>query len=253
MRQIILDTETTGLDYSKGHRLTEIGCLEMKNRRLTGRKFHSYINPERDIDPGAVNISGITFEFLQDKPKFFEIVDPFIKFLKEEKTELIIHNAPFDLGFLNHELSLVNHTFQPLENHLGVIDTLIMARRLHPGQRNNLDALCRRYNVDNSHREFHGALLDAELLAKVYLLMTTGQTSMSLSMEQSLDPNSSMLQNSSISLGTNTSNRETAAKFNIQKIIRNPAVPLKVIQASSEECRIHELRLAKLQKEKETI
>ncbi len=180
-RQVILDTETTGLDPSKGHRLTEIGCLEMINRRLTGKRFQTYINPERVIDPGALAITGITTEFLQDKPKFIEIVEQFLIFI--EGAELIIHNAPFDLSFINTELSLINHPWEKVENKVTVFDTLTFARRLHPGQKNNLDALCKRYNVDNSHREFHGALLDAEILSKVYLLMTAGQTSLSLSEE----------------------------------------------------------------------
>jgi DNA polymerase-3 subunit epsilon len=232
MRQIILDTETTGLDPSKGHRLTEIGCLEMINRRLTGRKFHSYINPEREIDAGAVAISGITTEFLQDKPKFHQVVDDFVDFLQEEKTELIIHNAPFDLGFLNHELGLLNHPWRPLEHYLEIMDTLVLARQLHPGQRNNLDALCKRYNVDNSHREYHGALLDAELLSKVYLMMTAGQTTMSLSVE------------------SNISSQTRHKKVKVPKIIRNNAIALRVIYATEEENRMHEARMAKLRKEK---
>lgn len=231
LRQVILDTETTGLDPLKGHRITEIGCLEMINRRLTGRKFHTYVNPEREIDPGAVAISGITSEFLQDKPKFANIVDSFVEFLQVEKTELIIHNAPFDLGFLNHELGLLNHIWRPLENYLEIIDTLIMARQRHPGQRNNLDALCKRYNVDNSHRDYHGALLDSELLAKVYLAMTAGQTMMSLGAE------------------TNQNNQQSAnakVHLKVQKITRRSDMPLQVIYASEEECQIHEARLAKL-------
>jgi DNA polymerase-3 subunit epsilon len=231
MRQIILDTETTGLDPIKGHRLIEIGCLEMINRRLTGRKFQTYINPEREVDPGATAISGITTEFLQDKPKFIEVVDEFLDFLQERKTELIIHNASFDLSFLNHELTLLNHPWRPIENYLEIIDTLVIARQLHPGQRNNLDALCRRYHVDNSHRDYHGALLDSELLAKVYLAMTAGQTSMSLGVEAS------------------TSQASSQVKVKVQKTTRNN-IPLRVIYASQEECKLHEVRLAKICKNK---
>ncbi len=228
MRQVVLDTETTGLDPTKGHRLTEIGCLEMVNRRLTGRKFHAYINPEREIEKEAAAITGLTTGFLSDKPKFSQIAHQFLEFLQHPNTELIIHNAPFDLGFLNHELSMINHPWSPLENYLNVIDTLVVARNLHPGQRNNLDVLCKRYNVDNSHREYHGALLDAELLAKVYLAMTAGQTSMTL-------------------LGTVPNPIEASkVKVKIKKVRRNHA-PLLVIRASEEECRIHAERLAKLQ------
>lgn len=239
MRQIILDTETTGLDPLKGHRLTEIGCLEMVHRRLTGRKFQTYINPEREIDPGAVAISGITTEFLQDKPKFSEIADELIRFLKEEKTELIIHNAPFDLGFLNHELGLIQHVWRPLENYMQVTDTLLMARQLHPGQRNNLDALCRRYNVDNSKREYHGALLDAELLAAVYLAMTAGQTMMSL--ESETTSNSKSVSPTAFPMG-----------LKIQPITREKETSLRVISATEEEVRLHEARLAKISKALET-
>ncbi len=173
-RQIVLDTETTGLSPAQGHRVIEIGCLEMMNRRLTGKYFHHYIKPERDIDPAAEAIHGITQASLADKPVFSEINDAFIEFIKD--AELIIHNAPFDVGFLNHELKLINKKNQPITTHCNVIDTLVMARKKHPGQHNSLDALCRRYNIDNSNRDLHGALLDAELLAQVYLLMTGGQT-----------------------------------------------------------------------------
>jgi len=224
-RQVILDTETTGLEPTKGHRLTEIGCLEMINRRLTGRRFQTYINPEREVDKGAVEVSGLTTEFLRDKPKFSEIVEEFLAFLREPNTELIIHNASFDLGFLNHELGLLNHPWRPLENHLGVIDTLLMARRLHPGQRNNLDALCARYKIDNTHRQYHGALLDSELLAKVYLAMTAGQTKMRLGTES-------------------IASEATQPKINIQAVKRTQNSSLRVIRASEEECRIHEERMA---------
>ncbi len=175
-RQIVLDTETTGLNPKEGHRIIEIGCVELINRRLTGNHFHVYINPEREIDQGAIDVHGITNEFLQDKPKFKDIVDDYAEFT--EGAELIIHNAPFDVGFLNHELSLIAGETRRIETLSSVFDTLAFARKKHPGARNTLDALCKRYGIDNSHRELHGALLDAEILADVYLLMTGGQSSL---------------------------------------------------------------------------
>ncbi|WP_304986045.1 DNA polymerase III subunit epsilon [Coxiella-like endosymbiont] len=174
MRQIVLDTETTGLVPEEGHRIIEIGCLEMVDRRLTGQYLHFYINPGRSIERDAVDIHGITESFLADKLSFNDIVDELIAFLKG--AELIIHNAPFDVGFLNHELKLTGKPFKMIPDYCQILDTLVIARQKHPGQHNNLDALCRRYHVDNSNREYHGALLDAELLAQVYLLMTGGQT-----------------------------------------------------------------------------
>ncbi len=182
MRQIVLDTETTGLDPSQGHRVIEIGCVEIENRRLTGRHFHCYLNPDREIDEGAVQVHGITSTFLADKPRFAQVADDFLRFVRG--AELIIHNAPFDMGFLNSEFILSGST-EPLENHCSVVDTLIMARKKHPGQRNSLDALCKRYEVDNSQRELHGALLDAEILADVYLLMSGGQTWLQLGSDDS--------------------------------------------------------------------
>jgi DNA polymerase-3 subunit epsilon len=179
MRQIVLDTETTGLEVSQGHRVIEIGCVELVNRRLTGRHYHQYINPEREIDAGAMEVHGITPEFLADKPVFARIADAFLDFVGS--AELIIHNAPFDLGFLDSELRRYRSDYPGLSGQCDVIDTLQMARRRHPGQRNNLDVLCNRYGVDNSSRELHGALLDAEILADVYLAMTGGQTSLHLS------------------------------------------------------------------------
>lgn len=178
MRQIVLDTETTGLEVAKGHRIIEIGCVELENRRLTGRRFHRYINPERDIDAGAIEVHGITGLFLADKPVFAKVADDFMHFV--DGAELIIHNAPFDLGFLDSELKRLKSSAVPLANQCPIIDTLIMARQKHPGQRNNLDALCQRYTVDNSSRDLHGALLDAEILADVYLAMTGGQTALAL-------------------------------------------------------------------------
>ena len=172
MRQIILDTETTGLDPRQGHRVIEIAAVEMQNRRLTGNHFHRYLNPDRDIEEGALQVHGITRDFLQDKPRFADIAAEFAEFV--QGAELIIHNAPFDTAFLNAEFAL--HGMNNLQAYSGeVIDTLLMARNLHPGQRNSLDALCKRYGVDNSTRTLHGALLDCELLAQVYLAMTRGQ------------------------------------------------------------------------------
>jgi DNA polymerase-3 subunit epsilon len=175
MRQIILDTETTGLRVEEGHRLIEIGCLEMYNRKLTGSHYHAYINPGRPIEAGAIAVHGITSEFLQNKPSFYDIVDEFMSFVAN--SELIIHNAPFDLSFINNELQLTRQGRKRITEHCDVIDTLQMARQMHVGQRHSLDALCKRYKVDNSKRELHGALLDAHLLAQVYLAMTGGQGS----------------------------------------------------------------------------
>lgn len=175
MRQIALDTETTGLSTLDGHRIIEIGCIEFIDRRLTGNNFHCYINPGREIDAGALAVHGISNLFLNDKPTFDQILHSFVEYV--DGAELIIHNAAFDVGFLNYEFSLVGHN-KILYEHCSVFDTLTFARQKHPGQKNSLDALCKRYNVDNTHRNLHGALLDAELLAKVYLAMTGGQGSL---------------------------------------------------------------------------
>ena len=179
MRQIVLDTETTGLEVSQGHRIIEIGCVELQNRKLTGNHYHQYINPHREIDQGAIEVHGITNEFLADKPQFAQIARDFLSFI--EGAELIIHNAPFDVGFLDSELQQFEQGHVGIESFCRVVDTLVMARTRHPGQRNNLDALCQRYGVDNSQRDLHGALLDAEILADVYLAMTGGQTAFQLS------------------------------------------------------------------------
>ncbi len=178
MRQIVLDTETTGLEPSEGHKIIEIGCVELFNRRLTGNHYHQYIKPNREIDEGAMEVHGITNEFLEDKPVFSEIADDFLTFIGD--AQLIIHNAPFDLGFLDHELRLMNASLTTISDRCKVLDSLLMARKKHPGQKNNLDALCRRYGVDNSQRDLHGALLDAEILADVYLIMTGGQRKLAL-------------------------------------------------------------------------
>lgn len=178
MRQVVLDTETTGLEVSQGHRIIEIGCVEVLHRRTTDQQYHQYLNPEREIDAGAQGVHGISLEFLADKPKFASIVDDFIEFVGD--AELIIHNASFDVGFINAELKLVGHHITDINKCCNVVDSLNMARKLHPGQKNNLDALCKRYEINNSHRELHGALLDAQILANVYLALTGGQTSLSL-------------------------------------------------------------------------
>jgi DNA polymerase-3 subunit epsilon len=178
MRQVVLDTETTGLEVELQHRVIEIGCVELQNRRLTGRVFHRYLNPERDIDAGAQEVHGITREQLRQEPKFAEIAAEFLEFVQD--AELIIHNAPFDVAFLNAELQRLSDPCPKLAERCRVLDTLSLARQMHPGQRNNLDALCKRYSVDNTHREYHGALLDARILAEVYLAMTGGQAALTL-------------------------------------------------------------------------
>ena len=181
MRQVVLDTETTGLDHRQGHRIIEIGALEMDDRQLTGRQFHVYINPEREIDQGAMEVHGITEEFLRDKPRFAEISDDLMSFV--DGAELVIHNASFDVGFIDNELLITGHEHSSITAVASVLDTLELAKDLHPGQRNNLDALCKRYDVDNSSRTLHGALLDAEILADVFLAMTGGQVDLGLSLE----------------------------------------------------------------------
>ena len=180
MRQIVLDTETTGLDPALGHRIIELGGVELVNRRPTGNHFHRYLNPGRDIEEGALQVHGLTAEFLRDKPRFADIADEFLRYV--EGAELIIHNAPFDIAFLNHELGLLRR--QPITDCCAsVVDTLRMARDVHPGKKNSLDAVCERYQVDNSQRTLHGALLDAQLLAEVYLAMTRGQESLAIEVQ----------------------------------------------------------------------
>ncbi len=182
MRRVVLDTETTGMPVNDGHRVIEIGCVEVEGRRLTGRHFHIYLQPDREIDEGAIAVHGITNEDLKDKPRFKDVADEFYEFIKG--AQLIIHNAPFDIGFLNNEFALIGqHERSDIAAYCDVLDTLQMARERHPGQRNSLDALCKRYGVDNSGRELHGALLDSEILADVYLAMTGGQTNLSLAGE----------------------------------------------------------------------
>lgn len=225
-RIVILDTETTGLSPAAGHRIIEIGCVEMIHRRLTGKTFHHYLQPDRLIDPGAMAVHGITDVFLEGKPRFAEIVEDFKQFI--EGAELIIHNAPFDVGFIEHEFKLNKEKrWKKLANHCQIVDTLVIAKKKHPGQRNNLDALCKRYSIDNQHREKHGALLDAEILAEVYLAMTGGQNTLILD-ELPVE-----------SKGSQTDRVEPSHVHSGPRI---------VIQASNEELSQHEQFLDKIEK-----
>ena len=228
MRQIILDTETTGLSTSQGHRVIEIGCIEMVKRRLTGREFHRFLNPDRDIDEGAEAVHGISREQLETEPRFPEVVDEFLAFVKD--AELVIHNADFDVGFLEHELRLMKHAQPKITDHCMVLDTLTLAREIHPGQRNSLDALCKRYEVDASKRDVHGALIDSELLARVYLAMTGGQSSLLLDEEVGA------------AIGRDPESQPMAAPT------RDVAAPtnLKVIKATEAEAAAHEAMLEKI-------
>ncbi len=185
MRQVVLDTETTGLSTAQGHRIIEIGGVELVNRRLTGREYHRFLNPDRDIDEGAERVHGISRASLENQPRFHEIVDEFLEFIAG--AQLIIHNAAFDVGFLEYELGLIQYPQPKIEAHASVLDTLELARELHPGQRNSLDALCKRYEIDATKRDVHGALIDSELLANVYLAMTGGQGALLLDDESSRD------------------------------------------------------------------
>jgi len=238
MRQIVLDTETTGLSTAQGHRIIEIGCLEMVNRRLTGREFHRFLNPERDIEEGAVAIHGISRAQLETEPKFAEIVDEFLDFIRD--AELIIHNAEFDVGFLEHELRLLEHPQPKVTDHCKVLDTLSLARELHPGQRNSLDALCKRYEVDASKRDVHGALIDSELLARVYLAMTGGQSSLLL------DDATNRRQAASHSRGQATVGGSSLATSRRQATSGTPARRLTVIEPTPEELAAHEAMLEKI-------
>ena len=231
MRQIVLDTETTGLSTAQGHRIIEIGCLELVDRRLTGREIHRFLNPERDIEEGAVAIHGISREQLESEPKFAEIVDEFLDFIRDG--ELIIHNAEFDVGFLEHELTLIKHPSPKITDHCAVVDTLAMARELHPGQRNSLDALCKRYEVDASKRNVHGALIDSELLARVYLAMTGGQSSLLLDEEPAKSEDAG-----AAGLGTRPAGDASA----------RGALPQVVLEPTPEELAAHEAMLEKIRK-----
>ncbi|MEO8160997.1 MAG: DNA polymerase III subunit epsilon [Arenimonas sp.] len=186
MRQVVLDTETTGLAWERGHRLVEIGCIELLERRPTGRRFQRYLNPGRELDVGAQEVTGLTLEFLSDKPTFDQVAGEFLDFIRG--AELLIHNADFDVGFLDNELGMLGEGYGRIRDHAAVLDTLGLARERFPGQRNSLDALCRRMGVDNAHRKLHGALLDAELLADVYLAMTAGQGDLGLSLSPTPAP-----------------------------------------------------------------
>jgi DNA polymerase III subunit epsilon len=244
MRQVVLDTETTGLDPAEGHRIIEIGCVEVINRRLTGNTYHQYLNPQRDIDAAATDVHGITNEFLADKPRFRDIAQDFFTFVKG--AEVIIHNAPFDVGFINHEFMRLLEQSEvaslswlgpngaapafKIEQHAAAItDSLTLARRLHPGQKNDLDSLCKRYSVDNAQRTFHGALLDAEILADVYLAMTGGQTGL---FDDARSP------------------AAVAAAAVVEAELRRIAAPspLRVISASAEELAAHQAWLDEIEK-----
>ena len=223
MRQIVLDTETTGLEPEQGHRIIEIGCVEVIRRRKTGRTFHRYIRPDREVDRGALEVHGITNEFLAQQPRYEEIAEEIIEFISG--AELIIHNAAFDVAFLNAELRRLPQRKQ-IHQLCSVLDTLILARQMHPGQRNSLDALCKRYSIDNSHRELHGALLDAQILLDVYLAMTGGQTALILT-EASLEDESVVVEH---------------------EMPVRPLGELKVVLASDDELAAHERALAAIDK-----
>ena len=242
MRQIVLDTETTGLSTSQGHRIIEIGCLELVNRRLTGREFHRFVNPERDIDEGAEAVHGISRAQLETEPTFAEVVNDFLDFIRD--SELIIHNAEFDVGFLEYELKLLQHPQPKITDHCTVLDTLSMAREMHPGQRNSLDALCKRYEVDASKRDVHGALIDSELLALVYLAMTGGQSSLLLDEES--DSGGSELARDAQGLreGVPSTGREQAPSH--EPIAER--IPTVVIEATPEELAAHDAMLEKIRK-----
>ena len=234
MRQIVLDTETTGLSTAQGHRIIEIGCLEMVNRRLTGREFHRFLNPDRDIDEGAVAVHGISRDQLETEPRFHEIVDDFLEFVTD--AELVIHNADFDVGFIDHELKLMKHAKPRISDHCQVLDTLSLARKIHPGQRNSLDALCKRYEVDASKRDVHGALIDSELLARVYLAMTGGQSSLLLDEEKA-------------DVGARLAGDNSEAGSPARRAPKDDAdYKLTVIQATAEEAAAHEAMLEKIRK-----
>jgi len=225
MRQIVLDTETTGLEVTHGHRIIEIGCVELVARRPTGRHFHRYLNPEREVDEGATAVHGLTLDKLRREPTFAVIAAEFLAFI--EGAELIIHNAAFDVGFLNAEIARLPGEQATIESSRRVLDTLALARELYPGQRNNLDALCKRYRIDNSKRELHGALLDARLLADVYLAMTGGQSALQLG---------------------EMSNKASRIGESLQRWVRSEGVTLKVIQANAVELAAHEAMLATIAK-----
>ncbi|AZZ99149.1 DNA polymerase III subunit epsilon [Pseudoalteromonas sp. R3] len=219
-RQIVLDTETTGIDPKEGHRIIEIGCVELVNRRLTGNNFHVYINPQRGIEEEAIDVHGITNEFLRDKPFFHQVAQEFYDYI--QGAELVIHNAPFDVGFMDHEFAMLNQGFAKTHEVCEVLDTLVMARDLHPGQKNSLDALCRRYDIDNSKRTLHGALLDSEILSDVYLAMTGGQKK--------------------LNLAQHNEQTQQGSGGGIRRLSTDRA-PLTVVLATAEELDAHEARM----------
>ena len=227
MRQIVLDTETTGLETSQDHRIIEIGCVELVGRKLTGRHYHQYINPQRKVDEGAMEVHGISDQFLEDKPLFDQVAKEFLEFV--DGADLVIHNAPFDVGFINHEIAKLSGKYQVIETSCRIIDTLALARQKHPGQKNNLDALCKRYGVDNSARDLHGALLDAEILADVYLLMTGGQVNLNIS-DQS-----------------NSASGEVNSKSSIRRLSAD-RTPLRIVKPSEEELALHQQKLDAISK-----
>lgn len=225
-RQIVLDTETTGIDPLDGHRIIEIGCVEMQGRRVTDHDFHEYLQPDREIDQEAIEVHGITNEFLADKPRFSDVVDQFMEYVKG--AELVIHNAPFDVGFINNELQLAGSSWGKLEDHCTILDTLVMAREKYPGQRNSLDALCKRLDVNNEHRELHGALLDSQILADVYLAMTGGQKT--------------------LMLDSGDDGNEGGVKGAAIRRLSGDRPSLKVVSASADEIKAHEEQLAAIEK-----
>jgi len=230
MRQIVLDTETTGLSPSQGHRVIEIGCLELVDRRLTGREYHCFLHPDREIDEAAQRVHGISLDDLETAPRFAEIAEEFLAFVSG--AELVIHNAEFDVGFLEHELKLMGHAQPKMTHHSTVLDTLALARKMHPGQRNSLDALCKRYEVDATKRDVHGALIDSDLLAQVYLAMTGGQTALSLDADDAAD----------------ASGRPAASAVDAHDGTSSAPSDLKlvVIKASAEEAAAHDALLEKI-------
>lgn len=229
MRQIVLDTETTGINPLDGHRIIEIGCVEMIDRKLSGNNFHVYINPQREVEQEAINIHGITNDFLVDKPKFVDIAESFIDYIRG--AELVIHNAPFDVGFMDHEFKLVGRNLPVTRDICTVLDTLALARKIRPGKKNNLDALCKAYHVDNGHRTFHGALLDSEILADVYLFMTGGQ--------------------GALGLGHSDESTNHHGETGIIRIKNAPG--LKVIRANADELTKHQLYLDGIEKKSEQV
>ena len=226
-RQIIMDTETTGIEIKAGNKIIEIGCVELIDRKYTGNNYHQYLNADRDSEEGALNVHGITTEFLADKPRFHEVVGDFMEYIKG--AELIIHNAPFDIGFLDHELKLVDSSWGKITDICTVVDSLVMARDMFPGQRNSLDALCKRLHINNAHRELHGALLDSEILGDVYLAMTGGQVT--------------------LTLDTKSGDASESDESEIVGNISLPTNALKVISANAEEMQSHNDRMEAIVKQ----